>query len=65
MYLFSIHEDLALRRCQHAKQHLHQGRFSRAVFADEGMDLTLFDLQIDIMVCHNAARIDFCDVPGL
>ena len=31
-----------------ARQHLHQGGFARAVLADDGVDLALFDAEIDV-----------------
>ena len=40
----AIFLDDALLRLVKAEQNRHQGRFARAVFTEQGMDLTLFEL---------------------
>lgn len=39
-----------------AAQYLHQGRFSRAVFADKRVNLPLADLEIDIVQGFDARK---------
>ena len=47
---FSVFLDRTLLRLVQTKEHAHQGRFTGAVFAQQGMDLALAQLQGDIVV---------------
>ena len=60
-----LYKNLPFRRRQHAEQHFHQRGFSRAVLSYQRMDFSPSDLQIDVMVGHNAAGIYLGNIPGL
>ena len=38
------------------RQHIHQRGFARAVFTEQGQDLTVADIEIDILVCLDGAE---------
>ena len=44
------------------KDDLHQGGFARAVFADDGVNLTLFQLNVDVLVGYCSVGIDLGNV---
>ena len=49
--------DFALFRLIHAEEHAHQGRFARAVFAQQRVDFALSELQGDIVVGDNPRKL--------
>ncbi len=53
---FSVLSDSALLRLIQTEQHTHHGGFTGAVFAQQGMDLTLAQLQGDIVICFDAGE---------
>ena len=56
--------DDALLRLIHAEQHAHERGLARAVFAEERVDLTLFQLQGDVVIGDDAGE-HLCDVQHL
>ena len=59
-----VHEQLTGGCLLNARQNFHQGRFARAVFADQDVHLTAINVEIDILE-GDGARIDFGDLFGL
>ena len=55
-YLFAVLFDDALFGLVHAEQYAHQGGFTGTVFAQQCMDLTLSQLQGDIVVSLDARK---------
>ena len=49
-------KDLALIREVDAGDHVHQGGLAAAVLTENGQDLTLVHIQVNIVVGHNAAK---------
>ena len=49
--------NFALFRLIHAEEHAHQGRFARAVFAQQRVDFALSELQGDIVVGDNPRKL--------
>ena len=60
----AVQLDAALEAVVHPIQHVHQRAFSRAVFAQQGMDLSPFHVQVHMVVGHHAAKY-FRDVAHL
>ena len=54
--LLAVLFDDALLRLVQAEQNTHQGGFSGAVFAEQGVDFALSELQRDIVVCDDAGE---------
>ena len=54
--LLTADGDAAARRGVDAVENVHQRRFPRAVFADKGEDLTLSDVQRDVVIRQNAGE---------
>ena len=52
----SVFADFAFFRLIHAKEHAHQSGFARAVFAQQRVDLALFELQGNIVVGDNSRK---------
>ena len=50
------HEDLAVVRMIDAGDHIHQGSFAAAVFAQQRQDLAVLYVQLDAVVGHHAAE---------
>ncbi len=46
-----------------AREHVHQGGFARAVLPEQGEDLAVPDVQVDLVVCDNASK-PFGDLPA-
>jgi hypothetical protein len=53
----ALKEDLAGVRLFHAVQDFHQGGLTRAVLADQRVNLALFDLEGDPVVGHHPRKI--------
>jgi hypothetical protein len=60
--LFSAQIELSCRGLLNAEEYLHERRFPRAVFADDGVNLTVPEIDGDILVCDNTVGVDLCDV---
>ena len=56
-YNLTIFANLALFRLIHAKEYAHQGRFARAVLAEQRMDFALPELQGDVIVGNNSREL--------
>ena len=52
----AVDQDLALVGLQQSVQHVHQGGLARAVLAEQGVDLTRSDRQVDPVVGHQRAE---------
>ncbi len=59
---FAIEEDFAFIGLVQAVKDLHQRAFTRAIFAQQGMDLPCFHIKIDVVVGQNAREF-FDDIP--
>ena len=57
---FSVLANFALFRMIQSEKHTHKGAFARTVFTQKSMNLALFELQCDIVVC-NDSRKPLCD----
>ena len=57
----SVDQDLAGGRLFQTEQHLHQRGFPSAVLSHQCMDLTYFDIKVNILVRHGTVGIDLCD----
>ena len=57
LHRLAVFPDLALLRLVQAEQDGHQRRFAGAVFAQQGVDLTLAQLQGDVVVGLNAGKL--------
>ena len=62
--LAAVLVDLALLRLVQAEQDAHKRRFASAVFAEQGVDFTLFQPQGDVVVGDDSGET-FCDVQHL
>ena len=62
--LGAVDEDLALVRAREPVEDVHQGRLARAVLAEQRVDLTRADVQVDRLVGDDA-RIALGDAPHL
>jgi hypothetical protein len=58
--LLAIDEDLAFIRLVQAIQDVHQGGFARAILSEQGVDLAMFQRQVDVIIGEHA-RKPFCD----
>ena len=58
----AVFQYFALFRLVKTEKNAHKSRFSRSVFAEQGMNLALFQLQGDIVVCDDARKY-LCDIP--
>ena len=56
MYGFPVFPNLSFLRLIQSEQHTHQRRFSRAVFTQKGMDLSFFQLERNVIICHNTGK---------
>mgnify|MGYP007101896562 CR=1 FL=1 len=54
--LFPVFQDLPLFWLIQAEQDRHQRRFSCSVFAQQGVDLTFFQLERDIIIGDDAGE---------
>ncbi|MPM70232.1 hypothetical protein SDC9_117185 [bioreactor metagenome] len=59
--LLAVDPNLAACGLFQAKQHLHQRRFSRAVFSHQRVDFSFADVQIDVLIGGDAIGIHFCN----
>ena len=57
---FSVLANFALFRMIQSEKHTHKSAFARTVFTQKSMNLALFELQCDIVVC-NDSRKPLCD----
>ena len=62
--LAAVLVDLAFLRLVKAEEDAHERRFACAVFTEQGVDLTLFELQGDVVVGDDTGET-FCDVEHL
>ena len=62
--LAAVLVDLALLRLVQTEQDAHERRFARAVFAEQGMNFSLFQLQGNVVVGDDSGET-FCDVQHL
>ena len=62
--LAAVLVDLAFLRLIKAEEDAHERRFACAVFTEQGVDLTLFELQGDVVVGDDTGET-FCDVEHL
>ena len=51
-----IDGDRAFFRFVHAGQHVHQGAFARAVFAEQGMHFALAQVKIRVVISEDAGE---------
>ena len=56
MYGFPVFPYLSFLRLIQSEQHTHQCRFPCAVFTQKGMDLAFFQLQCNVIICHNTGK---------
>ena len=56
LHFLPIHEDLAFVRIVDAGEHVHKRGLAAAVFAQQGQDLTLMQLQTDRFVRHDLSE---------
>ena len=59
-----IDGDRAFFRLVHAGQHVHQGAFARAVFAEQSMHLALAQIEIHVVIGEDAGE-PFDNAPHL
>ena len=59
---FPLVKDLTAFRLLLAEQDLHQRAFARAVLADQTVDISFTDREINILICYKAVLIDLGDV---
>ena len=62
MDLFAVQENLPAGNLLNSEQHLHERGFSSAVFSDQGMNLPFIYTEINVVICQNTARVNFCQV---
>ena len=62
IHFFSLVKDFSAFRLLLAEEHLHQCALACAVFADEAVDVSLTDREIDIFIRYKAVLIDLGDV---
>ena len=60
---FAIHQDLALVREINAGEHVHQGRLTAPVLAQEGQDLARVNGEVDPAVRHDFSGEYLGDIP--
>ena len=56
LHFLPIHEDLAFVGIVDAGEHVHKSRLAAAVFAEQGQNLTLMQLQTDRFVRHDLSE---------